>query len=56
MGTERVRDPMFEQSPLTSGPCARAGLLRVGPGHKWLQVGGSVHVCTRVFTRLRRGV
>jgi hypothetical protein len=45
MGTERARDPMFEQSPLTSGPCARAGLLREGPGRKWLQVGGG-RACT----------
>jgi hypothetical protein len=52
MGTQRVRDPMFKQSPLASGPRARAGLLRVGPGRKWLQVGGgSVHV----FTRLAAG-
>jgi hypothetical protein len=40
MGTQRVRDPMFKQSPLASGPRARAGLLRVGPGRKCVCVGG----------------
>jgi hypothetical protein len=39
MGTERARDSMFKQSPLVSGPRPRAGLLHVGPGRKWLQVG-----------------